>query len=197
MVKPIKYLFAVMITASMLSTATFAGQWIKEGKCWRYNNGDGTYPTSSWHWIDGNNDGIAECYYFDSEGYLVTNTQIEKYHHDVNENGAMLDYDGTVMTLHISSEDNVDTISGVYLFKSGEELGAGEITVNEGNKWVYIQKKDESTITVTRYGQTVDYLRLYEDTYHYMPGEGDIIIESDGSLTIIIAAEKSNYKKYS
>ena len=27
----------------------------------------------SWLWIDGNRDGIAECYYFDYDGYLLTN----------------------------------------------------------------------------------------------------------------------------
>ncbi|WP_031555155.1 hypothetical protein [Oribacterium sp. FC2011] len=193
-----KYSFA-FLTAIIAITAGFtamAGTWKNDAKGWWYDNGDGTYPTSSLHWIDGNNDGVAECYYFDSEGYLVTNTRIQKYNHDVDQNGAMLNYDGMVMTLHISPEDNMDTISGVYSFKSGES--AGEIIIpDERDMWAYVQKKDESTITVTRYGETIEFIRINEKTYDNMSGEGDIIIESDGTLTIMIASEESHYVKCS
>ena len=103
MKKTVKLLFSTIVAMGIIATTAFAGQWVKDSKGWWYNNGDGTYPTSSWHWIDGNNDGIAECYYFYSEGYLVTNTRIEQYHHDVNQDGAMLSYDGTVMTLRSGS----------------------------------------------------------------------------------------------
>ena len=41
-------------------------------KRWWYSVSDGTFYRSSWQWIDGNGDGIAECYYFDSDGYLYT-----------------------------------------------------------------------------------------------------------------------------
>lgn len=39
---------------------------------WWYSLPDGTFYKASWQWIDGNGDGIAECYYFDSDGYLHT-----------------------------------------------------------------------------------------------------------------------------
>ena len=29
---------------------------------------------NSWQWLDGNNDGIAESYYFDGNGYMLANT---------------------------------------------------------------------------------------------------------------------------
>lgn len=36
---------------------------------------NGSYPVSAWKWIDGNNDGIAESYYFDQSGYVLMNRE--------------------------------------------------------------------------------------------------------------------------
>ena len=54
-----------MITLSMLFSGTliweaYAGTW-KQGidgdvSAWWYDNGDGTFPISTWMWIDGNDD---------------------------------------------------------------------------------------------------------------------------------------------
>ena len=46
------------------SMSAFAGQWIQEERGWWWQNDDGSYPVSTWEWLDGNNDGFAECYYF-------------------------------------------------------------------------------------------------------------------------------------
>ena len=72
-----------MITLSMLFSGTliweaYAGTW-KQGidgdvSAWWYDNGDGTFPISTWMWIDGNDDGIAECYYFDDTGRMLSDT---------------------------------------------------------------------------------------------------------------------------
>lgn len=63
-----------LTTALALATSTqsFAGQWLSDANGWWWQNDDGTYPTNTWQWIDGNNNGISECYYFNSEGYCVT-----------------------------------------------------------------------------------------------------------------------------
>lgn len=53
------------------STQSFAGQWHSDTNGWWWQNDDGTYPASTWQWIDGNNDGSSECYYFTPEGYCV------------------------------------------------------------------------------------------------------------------------------
>lgn len=42
---------------------------------WWYDNGDGTYPAGQWAWIDGNEDGTAECYYFDGTGWMLSAAQ--------------------------------------------------------------------------------------------------------------------------
>ena len=64
---------AAVLTLSM-SMITFAGQWRQNSSGWWYDNGNGTWPASSWQWIDGNGDGTAECYYFDQNGYCLMNT---------------------------------------------------------------------------------------------------------------------------
>lgn len=56
------------------STPAYAGTWHQDAAGWWYQNDDGTYPANRWEWLDGNQDGIAECYYFNPNGYLLTNT---------------------------------------------------------------------------------------------------------------------------
>lgn len=56
--------------SAALSTAT----WHMDAMGWWYDNGNGTWPANGWHWIDGNHDGISECYYFNENGYILTNT---------------------------------------------------------------------------------------------------------------------------
>lgn len=54
---------------------------------WWYALPDGTIYTSSWQWIDGNRDGIAECYRFDYDGYIFTDT-VTPDGYTVNADGA-------------------------------------------------------------------------------------------------------------
>lgn len=63
-----------LTTALTLATSTqsFAGQWLSDANGWWWQNDDGTYPANTWRWIDGNNDGVSECYSFNPEGYCVT-----------------------------------------------------------------------------------------------------------------------------
>lgn len=69
---------ALCMTASIsltpLSLTAFAGQWNSDSRGWWYQNDDGSFTANSWQWIDGNGDGIAECYYFDENGYMLSNT---------------------------------------------------------------------------------------------------------------------------
>ena len=74
---------AGILTASMSMTA-LAG-WEQEGNNWKYND-NGAYAANGWYWIDGNNDGIAESYYFDNTGILARDTTVEGY--TVNADGA-------------------------------------------------------------------------------------------------------------
>lgn len=67
-------LLAVLFFTATFTITAFAGEWKQtDGRYW-WQNDDGTYPANTWQWIDGNQDGVAECYYFDQNGYLLTNT---------------------------------------------------------------------------------------------------------------------------
>lgn len=65
-------LSAVLATA--LPLTGLAAGWQSDGTNYWWANDDGTYPTNKWEWLDGNNDGVSECYYFDTNGYLLVNT---------------------------------------------------------------------------------------------------------------------------
>lgn len=71
-----KVVFAgLLVGLTVLScTPAFAGQWKQDSIGWWWQNDDGSYPVSTWEWLDGNNDGVAECYYFDIDGYMLANT---------------------------------------------------------------------------------------------------------------------------
>lgn len=51
----------------LFSTTAFAAGWKQDDVGWWYQNEDGTYPQREWKWVDGNGDGVSECYYFDSD----------------------------------------------------------------------------------------------------------------------------------
>ncbi len=65
-------LMAAAMSIAMAGTA-FAG-WQQDGARWRWQQEDGSYFTNTWQWLDGNQDGIAECYYFGADGYMLANT---------------------------------------------------------------------------------------------------------------------------
>ena len=78
------------------TTEAQAGQWKKDTTGYWWQNDDGSYPTSSWHWLDGNGDGISECYYFDGNGYMAANTTTPDGY-TVDGSGAWV-VDGVVQT---------------------------------------------------------------------------------------------------
>ena len=51
----------------------------------------------NWQWIDGNKDGISECYYFAPNGYIVTNGKTPDGY-DVNADGQWT-INGVVQTI--------------------------------------------------------------------------------------------------
>ena len=86
---------AAVLTAAMGFTA-FAGQWEQNETGWWWQNDDGSYPASCWQWLDGNQDGQAECYYFDANGYMLADTTTPDGY-EVDANGAWIE-NGQVKT---------------------------------------------------------------------------------------------------
>ncbi len=98
---------AGILTASMSMTA-LAG-WEQEGNNWKYND-NGTYAANGWYWIDGNNDGIAESYYFDNTGILARDTTVEGY--TVNADGAWT-VSGEIQTQNVAVNTGSAATGGV------------------------------------------------------------------------------------
>lgn len=88
----------VGLTVSVMSLSSgltaFAGEWKQNDTGWWYQKDDGTWYSNGWQWIDGNNDGVSECYYFDANGYMLANTTTPDGYR-VNADGAWVEH-GTV-----------------------------------------------------------------------------------------------------
>ena len=103
---------AALMTAGSGMTV-FAGQWQSDTNGWWWQNDDGSYPVGSWQWLDGNNDGTAECYYFDGNGYMLANT-ITPDGYSVDGNGAWV-VNGVIQTQTSSVQAQTgETQAGVY-----------------------------------------------------------------------------------
>ena len=79
-----------LLSAVLLSTPAFAGEWRANSTGFWYINDDGSYPTYAWQWIDGDGDGVYQCFAFDESGYLMLN-QTTPDGYLVGEAGAWFD----------------------------------------------------------------------------------------------------------
>ena len=100
----IKVLTATALLSMLASSTVFAGQWKSDNNGWWYQNDDGSYPTNTWQWIDGNGDGISESYYFNENGYMLANT-VTPDNYTVNADGAWT-VNGVVQTQGQSTATN-------------------------------------------------------------------------------------------
>ncbi|MBE6003144.1 MAG: hypothetical protein E7232_03495 [Lachnospiraceae bacterium] len=103
MKKNFKLLIATLGMACTFAMTSFAGQWLQDTNGWSYLNDNGT-KAIGWQWIDGNGDGISECYYFDEYGYCLMNT-ITPDGLTVDQNGAWI-VNGVVQTQNAQIEQN-------------------------------------------------------------------------------------------
>lgn len=90
--KPLKILkttFLIFILSIISAIPVFALGWSRgiSKNAWWYDLGNGNYHKASWQWLDGDNDGISECYRFDNYGWMAENT-ITPDGYTVNQSGA-------------------------------------------------------------------------------------------------------------
>lgn len=143
--KKLRIIAAALALTTITSMSAYAGTWQKNAQGWWYDNGDGTWPASTWQWIDGNNDGIAECYYFDANGYCLTNT-LTPDAYTVNADGAWTIY-GQVQTKNLSSENTVTSdfpkLDGLYHDTNWNHYYLVH-TKEDGTLLVYLRNTDGS-----------------------------------------------------
>ena len=114
----------------LLCIPAFASGWQKDNTGWWYatNDNNSEWYHSGWQWIDGNNDGIAECYYFNPNGYISVNSVIDNY--TVNADGAWT-VNGVVQTKRVKLGLYVDTAPDV---SGSEHTTDGQTTPAGGNQ---------------------------------------------------------------
>ncbi len=99
--KKVKLLLVTLVLSAALSITSYAGTWQSSTAGWWYQNDDGSYPVNTWQWIDSDNNGIAENYYFDANGYCMLNTTTPDGR-TVDENGAWIE-NGVIQTQNVDS----------------------------------------------------------------------------------------------
>ena len=137
---------------------------------WWYDNEDGTYLRNGWFWLDGNQDGIAECYYFDADGWMLADT-VTPDGYTVNGNGAWVQ-NGQVMT-----RERNQTEEGVA------DMIA--ITVKVGNTsypaWLY--DNESGRTLVSRFPMTISMGELNgNEKYYYLPQDLPTNTEAIGNI---------------
>ncbi len=87
---------AMGITA--LASDWVSGTWEQDADGWKFavSGDEGEYLSNTWAWIDGDNNGTAECYYFYDNDYMAENTVVDGY--PVNGEGQWTDDEGVVQT---------------------------------------------------------------------------------------------------
>ena len=190
----------VLVTAAIMTAAmnvtVFAAGWQQNANGWWYaTNESGTeWYADGWQWIDGNQDGTAECYYFDENGYILANTVTPDGYY-VNADGAWI-VDGQVQTAQISSgeenEEKFPLIPGEYY---NTYLGAQ----------MYIEYYTDSDVVVANIvagdGTNFSLYQVWEEGNTYIFSDGysgdtyDIIVHADGSVELYsgIAAIDGTY----
>lgn len=113
---------------SSLSTV-FAGSWIHDSVGWWWKNDDGTWPAKQWVWIDGNNDGIFESFYFNESGYCLMNTVTPDGYY-VDSSGAWIGQTKTFDELPASV-----AYATVTPLSSEKVAFSDTITVSEETNW--------------------------------------------------------------
>ena len=145
-------LLCAFMSFVFLLSGTAKADWVKgESKnAWWYDLGNGNYYKSSWQWIDGNHDGIAECYCFDENGWMFENA-ITPDRYTVNENGAWT-VDNIVQTKSANlisqnnTNNNTDTVSNISNnFTETKNNNLNETRNNEKNQTIedFNERQDE------------------------------------------------------
>lgn len=174
---------AAMAVAATMSMTVFAGElgWVHDDKGWWYGTDEaGTkWYSDGWHWLDKNGDGISECYYFGSDGYILTDTIVpDGFGLTVNGDGAWI-YNGVVKemgrVIETCNGTTLCDIAGAYLNVNLEDNVYNKYGINKTAMKMFFQSREENAeygeISETSqygYDHIVTYNNGFEVTYYEM-----------------------------
>lgn len=159
MLKRVKVgVISALVSVSVFSQVAYAGAWLHNDTGWWYLNDDGSYPTNTWQWIDGNNDGVSECYYFDESGYLLTDTTSPDGY-QVDTNGAWIE-NGIVKTSGSVNTSNQDVTLNTAITPDYDVWMVEETRPNTRVVVINIENNTNSTMTISK-----DYAEIFNPGY--------------------------------
>ena len=126
-----KKIMTLALTAAMAASmgmTAFAGQWVQNTN-WRWQEDNGSYPVSQWKWLDGNKDGIYECYAFDSNGYMYADTTTPDGY-TVNKEGAWTI--GNSVQLKFAKDMQNESVSDNFIYTNEDMVGT--FRINDENR---------------------------------------------------------------
>ncbi len=134
---------------------------------WVYEQSDGTMLSGGWYWLDGNNDGIAECYYFYENGIMAYNTIIDGYM--VNADGKWVDGSGNIYTKNTDETTSIEeTSSSVESVNGpGAQTGTDSTQSSDGSGATDTAETEETAQAEAKYSEQMKLV-------HY----ADIIMEA-------------------
>ena len=181
-----KRLICTLMFISILSTASYAGQWQQDNTGWRYQNDDGTYETGWYQDISG------KWYYFDNETtYMLTDTTTPDGYL-VSADGVWQEGGAKVIANNSNFDNVVELIATAYYWSSGriEQLDS-ELPVivyyNNEYKNIYSGNIGISSVEVAKDGIVYIGLSLDDDSDLYELYAKTKYTYEDGSVE-----EKSN-----
>ena len=193
MKKNLKMILSTVILVCVMSSMCFAGSWGKDSQGWWYLNDDGTYASSGWKWIDGNYDGVAECFYFDANGIMLADTTTPDGY-TVNKNGAWTQ-DGEVVQQAAANQVSQSRVwtDGVYSLANAEnaDYTSTSTLTFQGDKLTTVY-----TIVGTEYIETYTYVGVSSvDEYPADMFVSDKLNDNNKHLVLYAASNSKIYGK--
>lgn len=185
-----KKFMTAALTAAMamaMGITAFAGEWHDTDAGWWWSDDDGSYPVSEWRWLDGNGDGIYECYYFGSDGYMLSDTTTPDGY-TVNQDGAwtvdggvQLQYEGQADADESDEEDEDYYYSiydrvGTYASEDGDYL---EINISSGDSLAALYYDEDGD-----FKYIYSFSKVSDNEYKDSVRSKTITFLSDGSISM-------------
>lgn len=168
----------VMVIGMSGSMTAYGGQWrtglTQNEAQWRYENDDGTYASSGWFWLDGNQDGIAECYYFDSSGWMLAGT--------VTPDGYMVNADGAWTESGVVMTQEVQPAAGIRVEGENSMI---PVTISVGGKQfeASLLNNASSQALIARMPLTINMSEMNgNEKYYYLPSSLPTDTRSIGTI---------------